>query len=332
MYFHEEEKLVGRKFGEILLESEDSAVIGIASPGQAPRLNPPMETVIRKGDQLIVIAEDDSTIRFERSTAPIDEAAIRMATPLPPAPEKTLVLGWNWRVPTILRELDNYVPAGSSVTVVADEPEGEAIIGKECAPVMKNQAVTFHRIDTTDRTELNALRAETFDHIILLCDSDRLPAPEADSRTLITLLHLRNIAEKSGKSFPIVSELLDIRNRDLAQVAKVNDFIVSDKLISLLLTQVSENKQLNAVFADLFDPDGSEIYIKPAKDYVRPGHEVSFATVLEAAKRRGEVAIGYKIESLSGDPASSFGVVVNPEKSARISFEDEDRVIVLAES
>jgi voltage-gated potassium channel Kch len=332
MYFHEEKKLVGRKFGEILLESEDSAVIGLASPGQAPRLNPPMETIIKKGDQLIVIAEDDSMIRFERSTAPIDAAAIRISTPLPPAPERTLILGWNWRVPTIIRELDNYVVPGSEAFVAADEPEGEATIQKACAGAMKNQKVTFLRIETTDRVELDALKVERFDHVILLCDSDRLSSSEADSRTLITLLHLRDMAEKTGKSIPIVSEMLDIKNRDLAQVARVNDFIVSDKLISLLLTQVAENKQLNAVFADLFDPDGSEIYVKSAKDYVKPGHEVSFATVVEAARRRGEIAIGYKIESQSGDPARSFGVVVNPEKSALVSFEDEDRVIVLAES
>ena len=41
---------------------------------------------------------------------------------------------------------------------------------------------------------LDALqRAETYDHVIVLCYSDTLDAQEADARTLITLLHLRDI-------------------------------------------------------------------------------------------------------------------------------------------
>ena len=50
--------------------------------------------------------------------------------------------------------------------------------------------------------------------------------------------------------------MLDLRNRELAEVTQADDFIVSDQLISLMLAQVAENKHLNAVFADLFDPRG----------------------------------------------------------------------------
>ena len=69
--------------------------------------------------------------------------------------------------------------------------------------------------------------------------------------------------------------MLDVRNRELAEVTRADDFIVSDQLISLMLTQISENRELDAVFADLFDPDGSEIYLKPAGDYVEPGEVTS---------------------------------------------------------
>ena len=84
-----------------------------------------------------------------------------------------------------------------------------------------------------------------------------------------------------------------MRNRELAEVTKADDFIVSDKLISLLMSQVSENKYLMRVFEDLFDADGSEIYLKPAGSYVETGRPVNFYTVVESARRRGEVAIGY---------------------------------------
>ena len=57
---------------------------------------------------------------------------------------------------------------------------------------------------------------------------------EADAKTLICLLHLRDISNKTGKSLSIVSEMLDNKNRVLAEVTKADDYIVSDRLISLI--------------------------------------------------------------------------------------------------
>ena len=122
-----------------------------------------------------------------------------------------------------------------------------------------------------------------------------------------------------------------MRNRALAEVTRADDFIVSDRLISLLLTQVSENKALSAVFADLFDAEGSEIYLQPAADYVATGRAVDFYTVVEAARRRGEVAIGYRLRAQANDPLHDYGVVVNPRKSEEVTFGAGDRIIVVAE-
>jgi hypothetical protein len=55
---------------------------------------------------------------------------------------------------------------------------------------------------------------------------------------------------------------------------------------------------------------------------------VSFYTVLESAARRGEVAIGYR--TAVPTPKAPFGVRVNPPKSERVSFGEDDRIIVLA--
>ena len=133
------------------------------------------------------------------------------------------------------------------------------------------------------------------------------------------------------ESLSIVSEMLDVGNRELAEVTQADDFIVSDKLISLLMAQVSENKFLNAVFNDLFDSDGSEIYLKPAADYISFGPPVNFHTVVEAARRRGESAIGYRKMAHANDSGKQYGVVVNPKKSQSISFVEGDLIIVVAE-
>jgi hypothetical protein len=98
-----------------------------------------------------------------------------------------------------------------------------------------------------------------------------------------------------------------------------------------MLSAVSENKQLAAVFADIFDADGSEPYLKPAEGYVEPGKPVNFYTVVESARRRGEVAFGYRLATESGDAGRMYGVHVNPKKSELVTFGPGDRVIVLAE-
>jgi hypothetical protein len=185
--------------------------------------------------------------------------------------------------------------------------------------------------DTTDRRVLDRLNIPKYDRVIAMA-SDGIDPQQADARTLITLLHLRDISDKGGHDFSIVSEMLDIRNRELAEVTRADDFIVSEKLVSLILSQISENKALNAVFTDLFDPEGSEIYIKPAEDYVALGLPVNFYTVVEAARRRGAIAIGYRIKAEANDASKAYGVVVNPDKAKKISFAPGDKMVVISES
>ncbi|RYJ06994.1 MAG: hypothetical protein EON52_03535 [Actinomycetales bacterium] len=101
---------------------------------------------------------------------------------------------------------------------------------------------------------------------------------------------------------------------------------MSDEILSLMMTQLSENVRLRPVFEDLLDADGAEIYLRPAAGYVDPGSDVSYATVVAAAARRGETALGYRVAA-DGDR----GILVNPAKSTRFTVAESDRVIVLAE-
>jgi voltage-gated potassium channel Kch len=330
VYFQEEPGLVGKTFGEALLAYEESAIMGLRQRQGTILLNPPMDTRIEAGDKVIAISEDDDTVRISDSAPEIDERAIHGAAVSESRPERTLLLGWNEQGAAIVHELDRYVTPGSELTLVADVPGIAGIVEQECGGLTR-QKMTCREADTKDRRVLDGLGVETFDQVILLCYSDQLDVQEADARTLITLLHLRDMAEKGGHDFRIVSEMLDVRNRELAEVTQADDFIVSNKLTSLMLSQISENKELNAVFADIFDPDGSEIYLKPAGDYVHLGVEVSFYTVVEAARRRGEVAIGYRQMAYAKDAGKSYGIAVNPKKSEKVAFAEADQVIVLAE-
>lgn len=332
IYFSHEPGLAGKTYGEALLAYEDSALIGLCSKEGRVQLNPPADTRIEAGDQVIAVSQDDDTVRLSSRTSPeIKQEAIRQSSPKEPAPERTLILGWNQRAPLIISELDQYVAPGSEVMIVADTPEEEVeAIGQSLQ--LRHLTVSFRAGDTADRRTLDKLAVQTYQHVIVLSYSDQLEPQDADSHTLITLLHLRAIAQESQHAFSIVSEMLDVRNRELAEVTRADDFIVSDKLVSLLLAQISENKKLAAVFQDLFDPEGCELYLKPAGDYVQLGEPLNFYTVVEAARLRGETAIGYRLRAQANDVTQAYGVRVNPPKSKSVTFAADDRIIVLAES
>ncbi|HEX8707118.1 MAG TPA: TrkA C-terminal domain-containing protein [Pyrinomonadaceae bacterium] len=331
IYLQEEPQLVGKTFGEALFAYEHCAVMGLRRAAGSVKVNPPMETVIAEGDKIIVIAEDDDKVIFSGfSHAKVEESAIRQAAEDLRQPERILILGWNKRGATIVRELDNYVADGSFLKIVADTPEVE-IEQSGIAENLRRLAIEFEAGDTTDRKLLDDLDLTSFQHIILLCYAEQLDAQAADAKTMITLLHLRDIEQKKGEAYSIVSEMIDVRNRALAAVAKADDFIVSDELTGLLLTQVSENAELLEVFEDLFNAEGSEIYLKPAQNYVVPEREVDFYSITASARRRGETAIGYRLERYANDAARAYGVRVNPPKSELVSFGTGDKIIVLAE-
>ncbi|MBX7225147.1 MAG: NAD-binding protein [Chitinophagales bacterium] len=331
IYFQKEPALVGKTFKDAIFAYEDSSIIGLFKHSGEVLINPSMDTLIASGDEIIAISEDDDTVVISgKSNFNIDERSITSGNVPHTNVEKTLILGWNNRGENIIRELDNYVKEGSEVVILADL-EGLADQINDLQNTLSNNKVVLQRGNITDKATLEKLQIEIFDHIIILSYTENIDIQESDAKTLICLLHLRNLAEKHEKDFSIVSEMLDIRNRELAEVAKADDFIVSDNLISLMMSQLSENKELKKVYDILFTAEGSEMYLKPASNYILPGKEVNFYTLLESAAQKGEIAIGYRIASQSSDAEHVYGVVINPQKSKTFTLTSEDKVIVLAE-
>ena len=331
IYFKGEPALAGRTYREVIAAYEDSTVMGLMRANGEVLLNPPMDTAFAHDDQIIAITEDDDTLvlRADAGGGLPDTSALSNRERLPAAPERILILGWNGKAQAIIEELDNYVAPGSE-TIVICRHEGARDVLVNVAKRMRRQKVRFADGDITHAATLAAVKATSFEHVILL--SYDMPIQEADAKTLITLLHLRNLADAAGVRLSIVSEMMDLRNRALAQIARADDFIVSDKLVSLMMSQLSENKNLDRVFRVLFSSEGSEIYIRPMTDYIRLGSTVDFYTVLEAAAQRGETAIGYRLMKHADDKERGYGVNVNPKKSDRHSFAENDMIVVLAEN
>ena len=331
IYTTDQPELVGKSFGEAIFSYQTSTLIGLCGADGNVMLNPPMDMVVGEGMKAIVIAEDDSEIEIRERGAPVELSG---PPPPPPAlapPERTLMLGWNRRGPMIALELSRYVAPGSLLTIAADTPELEADF-EALVLAGDNLRVELKRVDTGRRGEIEALGPTSYDHVLVLGYSDHMAAQPADTRTLVTLLHLRRIGEDARRTINVVSEMIDVRNRELAEVAKIDDFVVSNKLVSLMLAQASENEHLEEIFRDLLDEEGSEICLRPASDYVKLGETLSFYEVSEAARRRGEVAIGHHIPAnASADDARRMGgIVINVSKAEPLTYTENDRIIVLA--
>jgi hypothetical protein len=320
--------LAGKRFGEALALVNPGTLIGVCDASGKVMLNPEMDMIIAADMLAVVIAEDSASIGIATQAPPaLDETAMRATARAHETPERALILGWNRRGGEVARQLSCYMAPGSSVFVTASTATFEQEIADVVLP---KQGVTLsHSVaDTRDRPALEAIDAAGFDRTIVLSCSDTLPTQAADTQTLVTLLHLRDIATDSGKRGILVSEMADIRNRQLAAVTRADDFVVSNRLVSLMLAQASENAFTSAIFAELLDEEGSEVYMRPIDTIVAIDRPIDFHTIIEAAKRRGETAFGYCRPR--GDKANPSGVTLNPNKSQALDYKAGDYIVVLA--
>jgi hypothetical protein len=137
-------------------------------------------------------------------------------------------------------------------------------------------------------------------------------------------------AHTKGRGGNVVAELLDPNRVELAGASDGQDFIVSQRLVSLLLTQLSQGPHLAPVLEDLFDADGNAVAMHPIERYVDPG-PMTFAEVIAAVRETDAVAIGYRAASAVGQKgALPGGIRVNPPKFSTIAFAPGDAVIVIA--
>ncbi|WSQ06854.1 NAD-binding protein [Streptomyces sp. NBC_01231] len=324
--------LTSRSFGDALLAYATSSVVGLLRDGR-PLLNPPPQTLIGPGDRLIVITRDDDTARLSDCSELVDESVMTPRQSANARPERILILGWNRRASLIVDQLGRSAAHGSVIAVAADREEVTAEQLREAgADFAPRLTITFRPGDVTRPETLRCLGIDSYDSVVVL-GPDPVPGQqphEADNRTLVTLLVLHQLQQETGRELPVVTEMIDDRNRALAPISPGADVIISGKLIGLLMAQISQNRHLAAVFEELFSLTGSQVHLRPAASYVLPGSESSFATVVAAARQRGECAIGYRRHDRA-TAVPDHGVRINPDKSERRRWTERDEVVVIAQ-
>ncbi|MEW2179363.1 NAD-binding lipoprotein [Streptomyces sp. NPDC005406] len=319
-----------RAFSEVLRACPKSSVVGLVGADGTLHLNPPADRVVHARDRLIVIAQDDDSTVPTAEPAAFDESVIVNRAPSKRHRERVLLLGWNRRARHIVRHLTGHVAAGSVLHVVAEGGERLAEeVRAAAAKAAPTLTLTFAPGDPTLPETVKAVDLADYDGVIVLGPDRGSGTDGPDDRTLVTLLLLRELERTTGAAIRVVTEMTDDRNRALAPGGVGADFIVSGKLIGLLMVQISQNWHLAALFEELLAPHGNAIHLKPAGDYVRTGQRTSFATVVESASRRGECAIGYRSRGPDRS-GTDDGVRINPAKTEIRRWGADDDVIVLA--
>ncbi len=331
IYFQSESKAIGKTYHETILSYENSAVIGVFSNNRV-QINPHKDQIIQEGDQIIAISKDDDTVVIsEQIKPPINKQVIGDLPAIPGAkPEALAILGWNSRAPIVMHDLVSYIAPNSTVKLVIPSGVKEIEFDQQFIE-QKSIKIDVRKGDITKREVLEEIGLNLIDHVVLFSCKDEHSNQEADSCTFITLVHLRDIRDKANLQFTIVSEILDVANRELLQLNQADDFILSDRLVSLAMAQIAENKALGQFFEELFQPEGSEIYLKPITNYLAVDEPVNFFTIVEAALVKNETAIGYRQISYANDADRNYGLVINPKKSDYVDYAETDQIIVFAE-
>ncbi|MBD5540080.1 MAG: hypothetical protein HDR00_02640 [Lachnospiraceae bacterium] len=319
LYFEEIPELYGKTLHETLNLFPKAVVFGIRKE-DGPHMNPPMDTVVEEGDLIILLEDDDGSFELDLGEVSLkEELIINTAAKRTANRENLLVLGCNNMIERILEEYDCYVEKGSKVTIVYPEKLELDKIG--CRNIEISQVIG----SGTNRKLLEELLLPDIDDILVLSNDD-LDPEASDAQTLLQLIFLRDISQKMNRRFTITSEMRRSNNQRLASQVRVEDFVIGSNIVNLLMTQIAENRELTALFEDILDEEGSEIYMKPASEYVKTGVPVDFYTVTESAARKGHIAIGYK---KIRDGVTE--IVTNPLKSEQTVYEKEDYMIVIAE-
>lgn len=329
LYFHHDDSLTGRTFGDAAMCLPRAAAIGIATTsGGWPVLNPPIDRVLVDGDRLIVVAADDADIA-EALPKPLafDGRSIASPPDVEVVAERYLVLGWHRWAPILIRELDALLADGSAIHIVFD-PDSSDGPSDDLMHSMENVSVTVEPTNTTRRAALGRLDLSDVDKVVLLAYRDTLDPQSADSRTLLTLIHLRELISETGRSIGIATELLDARNRALASRGREDDFVASEELVSNVMVQLSENERLAPVLEELLTAEGSELHLRPASHYVLPDTPTPFGGIVQEGLRRGECVIGV----LDRDPSKPLpDLRMAIDKREDVTLGVEDAVVVVAE-
>ena len=324
VYFFKAGVFVGLTFKQVMLNLQSEMLIGVLTNNNKVVLNPDKNYIIQNEDQLIIIAEDDENILKLHDKPYLSELlnviAIKPRTESFEEPKSILVLGWSKLGQQIFDKTIQFLGAGSKVSFLYRKDFVTTIPNTE----NYSHEVSLIESNTNDQELLsNCLTANDFDIVLILGYDDYYSEDVSDTYSMMKNLAVKKILETKKTSFStrIILQLNDGSKKDLISTNQESEFIVSDLLSALLITQLADNPKLWYVFEELFSNEGLKININhsDAYDPIKK-EEISVEDLLILALKKDETLIGY---------VENNQCYLNPNKSKIINDITKTELIVI---
>lgn len=325
-------------FGHIQYYFPESVPMGVRNAAGDIKMNPPVNQVLQPGDDIVVLAEDDSTIGYSPTPIFTPRALPFSQKRIVTEPGRQLLVNWTGKSPLIIDEYAQYLKEGSAIHTVVDEvtPEVQADI-QALDKKYPGIEIAVAEMDITAPDAFKKVFPHTYQNVIILT-SDVATPEEADAETVALLLRFRQYFREHERATgqpvttQIITEVMDSDNIELVLQVGVKDYLISNQFVSKIFAQVGQEPDVMKVYDDLFQEEGSEIYIKPADLYfAQVPLTLQFGDCVTAAQARGEVCFGYKLLSEAGDADKAHGIHLIPPKSEQLTLNPGDCLITLAE-
>jgi len=330
------EFLLGKSFGSVSLHFEASVPFGLKDLKGNIVLNPPVERTLEAGEELIILAEDDSTIKYHPAPVSVPQHLTLSGMRGKTRPERFLIYGWGKKSPILIREYASYLQEGSEIRVVVKRltPPIQAAFDSVSSKYPEMQ-ITLEEVHPSSSRFPQKLDLEGYDDVIILAGTgENIETIDAETISLLLKFrhHFKRLEEAQGRtiSTKLISEVMDSENLEIIQQTGVKDFLISNQFISKIMAQISEEPDVYDVYEDLFRADGSEIYLKPLSLYLAelPGKPLTFVDLFKAAQVRGEICFGVQVTADA--ERENRGIYIIPPKSQCFEVDLNDHLIVLA--
>ncbi|MCP4131960.1 MAG: hypothetical protein GY754_13365 [bacterium] len=332
IYLRKFQQFIGSSFGEIKYFFHNSILLGILRKEESEyvsMLNPPRDTIIREDDLLVLLGENQpATEPSNRAYNSSQVSPEQKKLSVPRVKNRLLFIGWNNKVPLLVKELSSNSNDSYSIDVFSIVPieEREAVFYKYTIDV-SNITVNHITGSSIVLPDYNKLDLNSYDAITML-SNDWLPSgEEADARTIMGYMFLKNLLRTVEKKPHLLIELMDRDNAPLFKKSEC-EIIITPLLISYTISQIALSKGLRIVFDDIFTYGGADIYFHSPGEYSITNKEVSFAEIENAVSAHGETALGLQ----TGYDTAERNFFLNPEKTSTWLPGEHDKIIVLGTS
>ena len=155
----------------------------------------------------------------------------------------------------------------NNILLICEEKKYDEII-KEISEYVENHNIMMISYDLIKSQKnkykfmLETLKKENITKIVLISEDNI-----TDVKSINILLIIRQIIRKENFNIAILSLLNSIQKRNLIYSDDVRDFIVSGKLIGMLMAQASLSSNILYIFYGLLSKNGKDIIMSPYSDY-----------------------------------------------------------------